>query len=1456
MRGFSRQARSGIPAFLWVLVMVGASVLIPVPTQADSDVVDPVPLEWWGDTEIGEGFHLRVPVTVENQREHDVENGAVFAEVDITKKLIEAGWVSQARSGEDLLRLFELDEASVRVVAMTDLEPMTDSSVHGRLALYSKQFPPGDLRRHEVPSTHFQGFLEGEESTEFNPRTNPIITVMWRIPGTMEPEDVRHFMVYFDSTTNAEIDADRHSPADYRGVEGFELLERSFWSGPSTDLVGFVSPDAPRRPLATVIGLHDDTEVTVFIGQADGTFALQGSVSTHDNPFTVDAEEFKDIFISNTDGTPFRLQADKPILALVASEGYVPSPSGGLQVEEGGTWLFSTTHPPGRDQQGLYFFNMRPGHTATIQVDNLGAGSSQTVTLNGGGNFFPYTIDPHSNLVNDGTCQHPPTVRTAQVPAGRGDFRAEVTSGGPVILQYEPVHGVTQIPATDGSPTGTEFWTAASKTACNGVTRQHHMYAISDQGTTLGTYNPFESPKERLFPECTKSPCPDGQPIGPLPDEAFLRQPFQGLEDLPDRPVRIQTGDPAWFMMGPAPIPNSLDAVPLRGPLGGEDAGRVFNGVGSTSDGRSEPPYIYAPFRGTQVLADIDHAASKPIRGMPLNLLGEHISTLPTRAGDPILSYRLDADRPIIVAPRGSEPGFLAGTPVTLDETVHGADYKGYLVRIRSTTGLNPVSGATVPGESVTYPLEITNLGKQAGGKDLIDTIKLSQTGAPDGWSVAFSQQVIQLKSGDSKIVQMTVTPPDDAKTDSLTPIHVHATSSGNDKITHSLEVDTFIKSSYSVGIWFDGTGFEGKKLDRGSAPRGVPINYTVFVQNLGTVKDTALLEVAPKRWSALLLDEDGVQASAVELPPTPKGLGPGQPNPSVKQFTLQVVPPEDSEDGFLQTTVTATSLNSPAEQDKVFAISKVSAPSDLSLVTEDRTAWAAPGDTTQFNFSIRNDGEGGAQAFFELRSDMLPGWADPTVYLRNPSTGALTPFPTDPPRLSIGGEGEVVHLAVTLRVAPEALAGDQVATRLQVSASGEDGRLEAFFDAITLPDHRIDVVPPDGALTMRSGGILLPVEVRINNTGNLDEQLDFSAVSLPPGWNFSFPAEQVVLPRGVTQVLDIGVMAPFGVSEGTYDIAFALVSKDGVRTEVPLTIDVGAFAKYAADGTLLLSGQPGRTVWAVHEVRNDGNVLLEMSLEPAAGEPWDLADPDRTYQVPPGANMTLPIGWHVPSDAINGASIHKAQVRLDAVQPSAVPTTHETVTVTVNIGRADLQILDASTFDGPGGQIVQITAANTGARTAYGVDVQLRVGGEAVAEAHLSVIPPGTERRITLLWPDGPDRAASKAVVVIDPYNVVVESDESNNVLSIGDGSDESVATPGLGIVPTVGIVAFAFLMRRPPMRCLGSLPGRAMARMRGRSGHAVAGNYLSTPSPADTGCGDGCGRSGHAGMVGGGHQ
>lgn len=1346
----------------WGAVVL-AALIVAGSLPSTVGAVNPTSLQWWppGQTDVGDGFHLRVPVTVRNTNAFAVHNGVVLAEIDIAEKLIEGGWVKQPRGGRDILRSFELDPDSVRVVGMTSLEGADGTS--GLLRAYDTSYPAADARRFEVPSHFFEGFLQGETDFAYDPAGNPTITVMWRVEGRLAPGDERYFVVYFDSLANG-----KHDPATSAALRGGGMLERAFWSGPSTDVLGFVSPSSSQAGRVTVVGLEPDTSVQVLLASAAGVFAPQASTGLHSNPFTVGSNEVKDIFISNTAGTAFRLVASKPIMGFVDSEGFIPSRTGDIA---GTDFVFGTRYGAQEAQDSLFVYNRHPSAGATVvRIQSTDGQFSKDVHLSDSINQFPYSLgtrwtDPQPGGVG---CVFPDSPEAAALPVGPGSFRATVVSGGPVSLQLQPVKGITQIPSKDGAPVGGDFWSTLSRSTatpqganCLRNVQQYAALAASNVEARLELWS--EEAATRLFPPCSGTSCGLGEPIGPFPEKTLDGRTFD-TGDFSDRPLNFRFDGPTSLFVSPVSVP-SLGSAPLRGPLGGSHGARNFTGIGPTD--------LYAPYPDTTVEATLEYAVSGAVN-VVLPLATGRLTPLPQRSGaDRLLWYSLEADRPVLVLPRGAAPGFLAGVPALLAATVHDADYRGYLIELRSASGLDPVTASTVPGVTASFEFTVTNLGRGAGATNLPDTVEFSAGDLPPGWSATLSRTAIRLETGESQSVVLGITPPTSALPGDLANVPLTAKSRSNPNVLHSVSTVTHIKRTFEVGLWFDQV--DGPKSLTDNTDAGVALDYDVVVQNLGTVFDSIELSfTAPDVGWEVDVFEDGVPRSTVGL----EAL-------ATAELTLRVKPPASSPEGVLVTTLEARSLSSPAVLDRIAATTKVQSPSLLRLTTDNDTVWVPAGTEALFNMTLKNLGQGTTEVVFELQSERRAAWSEPKLFLRGTSSSVRTFID----RISLS-PGQEVALAVATTAVDHARALERLSVRFSAAATTDAQSLEDFLAAVVQPEHDL-VIPPPPVSPFSRGGLTMTVDLRMENKGNLNERLRVNPSSIPPGWKLVPPSTEIAIPRNATQNVKVVLTAPSSAVEGLYNFTLDFVSQDGNRTRVKLGARVGGFASDAVEGTNVLKGQPGRPVRAVFTFENLGNVAVEAVVAPDPAEPWNLVGTAGAILVPAGAKVDVPVSWDVPIDAGDGSTQHRAFLKATPSSTGVAPY-QRALERDVDVSRPDLALRSAAAFSGAAGSVVHIVVVNIGQRTAYEATVLLRVAGEVVDEVTIGEVPAGGSKNATLLWPD--DRKGV-AEIVVDPAARIPEASETNNALTVEIKSSASKPAP---TVPAVVILAALFLFVR----------------------------------------------------------
>ncbi len=1351
-------------------------LLIPISGHA-TEGTSQEPLEWWGPEAIGQGYHIRVPVTVLNPHDYAIENGLVLAEIDLTEALVDAGWVHEVRGVNPRLSSFELDPNSVRVVEMFDLQAPEGGSKHGKIAAYDPSISNNDPTRFEVPSTHFEGFVQQRSDRAFDNKTNPILTVMWRIQDSLDPGDERYFVVYVDSLTNNE-----HLPRDYRGALGGDSLYNAFWAGAATELVGHAKPRDNGPAQVTVLGLHPDTAVRVEIADAGGSFIQQvPPANVHSNPFTIGDEKTVKVIFGNQPAT-FRLTANRPILALVDSEGFAPSKAGRFT---GSEFLFATTYAAADQQDSLFIINQhpdllsRPDQVATIvelqalQADGQPAGPAKQIHVSDGDNPFHYTLGyRHDRPTSTATCSFAETPYSPTISSQPTTYRARVTKGGPVAIQFDAVNGIIQVPDLDQGPTGTQFLPVLARknhpqqpetgNCPNQIIEAYNVFATADQGVGVGVWS-LDTP-DRLFPTCNEEPC-DLMPIGPIGQTAD----FLTIDPGPyaDRPLVTKATGPLWLMAGRTSA-QTMGAVNLHGPLGGHQGAREFRGFGES--------FVYAPYEDTRIQVTIGASGDAQIipiaKGRAIDL--SDATDIDVRGQ----WYEIASNRPVIVNPTTDDSGFLAGVPSVLKAETHedAAEYRGYLVDIASKTGLNPVTASTVPGEPVQYEFVVTNKGRAIGSATLTDTIELCPTGAeslPPGWTVDVagstscdSPSAITLASGAWQTIKMKVTPPDDAAVGDIV-LGVLATSLNNPAVADSIGTVTHVKKSYAVGLWFDFAGQTGLKKKIGNpSVENASVEYKVVLRNDGSVEDTITLTMSEPEsgWSALLDDEVMLQVT----------LGPKE----VATFILEVDPPDGIAQGSMLTTLTAQS-SVPSVLDRITAFTRVEAPSQISILAENDVARVQPGQHAIFNITARNDGTGVSSIFLETQHDNLPGWGHPEIYLRNTGTGELTPVD----QLSLF-PGQSAPLAVHVATPTYGDAGERSTTRLHAATDLASESRELFLYAIVDAFHNVTTQVVDSPIKVSAGTRDIRADVRIENKGNLNETFQILVAERPGGWSVDFPTPVIDLPRNVTQPVEIAVKIPAGTMDGTYNVRVRLVAQDGDVTEFTIPIIIGKHSDLQIEMPTVVAGQPGRTVVVTANATNAGNTPLRIQVQALTAEAW-TTEATEEFTALPGETIRLRMGWLVPTTAADGKSMHEVKILAHGSSQDDAAVQH-IARIEVDVQRPDLRIKEVNAFEGPAGRIIHAVIENGGMRPAQGIDVYLMRGGKVVDQLSLAEIEEGTTRNVTLLLPSGD---VGPATLVLDLADQVIELDEGNNALNLDEvGKKES---PGL---PIALVLATAF--------------------------------------------------------------
>lgn len=1330
------------------------------------------PLQWWGPDAIDAGFHMRVPVTVTNPHGYAVTNAPVAAELDLSRLLIDAGWTKASGGDRDLLAGFRLDPASVRVVAMTNLLPA--DNVNGRLQVVDTTFP-GDDRRFEVPSTHIEGSLSAPR--EFDAAVDPVITVLWRVPATLQPAESRSFVIYFDS--------DRTSAPKAPRDDGLRLadgdLRSLFGAGPSVVAFGYVSPPQGGAGRIQVSSLHADTTIEVYTATVGATGSpvapLQplrgGHVFSIDNAYAT-----LQVAVTTSGPVSVKVVADKPVIVQGASAGFIPSTDGGMT---GRDFLFYTLSASTFEQDVLYVKAVDPRdedgtlEQTRVNVTNLATGKTKSFLTRTEANPYDDTVSPRAMLVANGNPCHPPGA-SPYLDTAPALYRAQVVSGERVTLQFPPAGAVGQVPSSIGAPSGKDFWAAGPWTDDRPGESPNSCIAVS---TTPAVWmsSALAAPGSGNItrPELAYQVSPPGDQNSNLPQARYppgLAIPASPAVTSPatiagrpaaDRPLQVRTTTDSVVFLGTNPSP--AGQAPLFGPFMGDDAGRVFTGLGRS--------LVYAPFAGTAVGVHSRYGQGEA--SAAFSIAAQGVAVIDGRsASDPLRSFRLESNRPILVTPTSASTGFFPGVPAMLSASLGPAEYRGYLIDLASDAGLDPVTGSTAPGTSLTHSLRLNNRAKALDGSPLPDLVKV-EADVPAGWVATLDGiplspgqgPTLSLSGGESRVVVLSVAPPAGLESGKSGTITLRAMSQKNEMVQDSLDVVTFVKNVFDVGLWFDAIEGPKEQENRTMSPSG-QAGFTLVVQNQGSRPETVRLATKFKAgettWLARLGGADGDATTDVALAAR-----------QARSVRLTMQAPPGLIDGQATLVVTAEIVGVSGGSDAVQATAARRAPADLSLTTDGLSRFVLPGDNATFNLTIHNRGAGAANVLLDARSTPSPAWGPPRILVAGV------------PRADVAVDaGSTARVQVVVRASATALAGQSTTLRFsgRPEASGS-GAMEAVMAGIVRPVHRLDIAagPP---LTLAPGENT-SLTLRLTNQGNGDEDLLVRASSMPSGWRLAGD-DEVLVPRGKTAPLRLEVIVPVGEEPMTGNITLELVSHDGHLSHLAIPVEVTLAANPTTSPVAGRAVQPGRLARAEVPVANDGNTGLMVTASAAQGEPWTLVPPP-PLRLAAGERSLLQLAWQVPAAAADGPGVHRATLSF-ATQGVATVTT-QVVEIAFDVGRPDLRLGAVTSVAGPSGRLVHTTVHNQGDRPGQNFTVTLSVDDEPVDELTIGELAPGASVEITLLQP-----RSGQASIAVDAAGAVVELDETNN-RAVATGSAENAPAGSIALL-AVAVAILAAWRRR----------------------------------------------------------
>lgn len=1304
-RGSWRAERRLRPALLAALLLSSAFLALAPAGDAQA-ASDP----WWGPSDRANptsGWAVRVPLVVENDKDHPVTDAIAVAEVDFGKLLVKAGWTNRTTGAETTLRGFTLDVGSIRVVP------------------YGTGFSPGPIdgsTTKPVAHTFYQALLHGQRTRDFDAQRNPAGTLVFHVEGTLSPQEKRFYYVYANPLEYEDAPMAPHP----HSLEERAIVDSYLWGTTGQTFYGFEPQQSGRAHHLRVVALTDRPTKVWFYQNTLGRFNLIPPTQTDPNPLTLSAGGASarpngQFYVPA--GTAYKVVADHPVAVFAHGPTASPAvPTGQPDVEWAGFVPALSGSFAGKDF--LVYGGAPAGNTVgtpSVPITLIKA-TSGTATV------------PIGQFTFQLTAAQP--VQYASVPR---DQWTQISASGTASIMVLMGDGLTvrkavqgmQVPALSGGPVGTDFIVNVAQDG------GFIDLCSRDANATLRLVD-LARPTQQLDPE---GPVQTTDPfrLAASPICRTVRATSAWPRDAPMEVYSVKPDDatpaqPISLQVGAENRPQPELTRPFTGYYGGQ---------GATSFHTRGKVGLFGHYNDTRVTMFVERERSgvRTVTNQTFAISQDGFLSFDPETQFPDATGRLSfvTTKPVVVVsvePHGSSypyATFVPGRPEPPRVTVGNAEFRGPLVELRSREkdGRQDFR-STGPGTPVTFPLEVVNLGRWMGGEGLADGVTLTCSSVP-GWTIDGCNRQVNLASGTAERVDVVVTPPADA-------INVNGTFNVEARSKHGNVVSTmklivFVEIRYGVGMWFDVEGGR-KTIDPAiGVDPGQSYRYNVLVKNTGSAEDRFELTVEDPRpgWSqALLLDGEPVEDLT---------LAGGESR--VLTFAVTAPQAESAQQNIV--SIRAQSVSSALAGDVVNTATRIRPKVSISMALDPQTRVAEPNETATFNVTVTNTGNDIFLVSLR-REGLLPqGW-NASFNLEPPEVN-LNPNPTRDPNLSY---------TFKLRVTPPpgARAGDLATLKLTAETDTGGGVVvpgdEASAVVVVRKVHNV-TTPPLLDAQARPGETLRYV-LPVANHGNGNDVIELLPGAVSPAWRVASEADSLYLDYNESADLPLAIDVPQGTAPGLYNLTFTMrLSREAFQNlSIPIVVD--AVPQVAFRGAAALEMAPGRP----HEVRlaaaNVGNVEGAFDLRADAPPGWNVTfRPDRA-QLAPGESVPVTLVVNASRDAADGASdvTLRALLAGEAAGATGVPVT---------LARPDLALEDVeATGSTRPGELVVVTASvrNSGGIAAENVSVALLVDGKAVDAVVLSRIPIGEAKVATLSWVS--TKRTDDLQVVVDPAGDIVQ--------------------------------------------------------------------------------------------------
>jgi len=464
------------------------------------------------------------------------------------------------------------------------------------------------------------------------------------------------------------------------------------------------------------------------------------------------------------------------------------------------------------------------------------------------------------------------------------------------------------------------------------------------------------------------------------------------------------------------------------------------------------------------------------------------------------VSLQIQALQTVTITLTVGVPSNASADPVGKQITVTATPDYGDTATITTTTRVAQTYGIqtsaatslkhTVGGSAVTFTVKVNNSGNGQ------DTVTLTHSGEPSGWTVTHVSSASISALGSTDVV-VSVIPP--SKTTAGTYQTTLKAASSDGKTNSQTTLVVIIDAQYGLSM-------SSSDVSKYVTPK-VPAYYNLSVTNTGNTDDFAVITIlnAPSLWTVLPTSN-------------PVSLGPN----ATKTFQILVNAPQSALAGTqFQIKIQASSNGNASIQRELSINAVVNQIFDPVVTPIQNTKVVSPGSSVTFKINVTNNGNGNDTV--DLSVSGVPtgqGW----VFNFNPTSVTLTP-----------GATKTVDLQFS--IGSHAAYGDN-----QVTVKGTShGTVKVGTTTIVVSVSQFYnlALVPDGAATKRADpGGTVTFNFSVTNIGNGPDDISFSLVGLPAGWVSYFSKATVYnLPANGTQSTMLTLELPSTSRADTYKL-------------------------------------------------------------------------------------------------------------------------------------------------------------------------------------------------------------------------------------------------------------------------------------------------------------------------------